>query len=65
MSKNEKKARELAARLMGDEQNSQPLIDLLVEMAEWKESELKGKRKRKQSALELLIEIAKLKKEDI
>lgn len=44
MSKNEKKARELAARLVGEDQNQQPLIDLLVEMAEWKESELKGKR---------------------
>lgn len=44
MSKNEKKARELAARLVGDDQNQQPLVDLLVEMAEWKESELKGKR---------------------
>ena len=44
MRKNEKKARELAARLMGTDQNIQPLVDLLVEMAEWKESELKGKR---------------------
>ncbi len=44
MSKNEKKARQLAARLVGDDQNSQPLVDLLVEMAEWKESELKGRR---------------------
>lgn len=44
MSKNEKKARQLAARLMGEDQNLQPLIDLLVEMAEWKESELKGGR---------------------
>lgn len=44
MNKNEKKARELAARLVGEDQNQQPLIDLLVEMAEWKESELKGKR---------------------
>ena len=44
MSKNEKKARELAARLMGADRNIQPLVGLLVEMAEWKESELKGKR---------------------
>lgn len=44
MSKNEKKAKELAARLMGTDRNIQPLVDLLVEMAEWKESELKGKR---------------------
>lgn len=44
MSKNEKKSRELATRLVGDDQNQQPLIDLLVEMAEWKESELKGRR---------------------
>ena len=44
MNKNEKKARELAARLVGEDQNQQPLIDLLVEMAEWKESELKGRR---------------------
>lgn len=43
MNKNEKKARELAARLVGEDQNQQPLVDLLVEMAEWKESELKGK----------------------
>lgn len=43
MSKNEKKARELAARLVGTDRNIQPLVDLLVEMAEWKESELKGK----------------------
>lgn len=48
MSKNEKKARELAARLVGDDQNPQPLVDLLVEMAEWKESELKDKRRRPQ-----------------
>ena len=41
---NKKKARELAARLVGDDQNQQPLVDLLVEMAEWKESELKGRR---------------------
>ena len=44
MNKNKKKARELAARLVGEDQNQQPLIDLLVEMAEWKESELKGRR---------------------
>lgn len=44
MSKNEKKARELATRLMGTDRNIQPLVDLLVEMAEWKESELKGRR---------------------
>ena len=44
MSKNEKKARELAARLVGEDQNQQPLVDLLVEMAKWKELELKGKR---------------------
>lgn len=44
MSKNEKKAKELAARLMGTDRNIQPLVDLLVEMAEWKESELKGRR---------------------
>ena len=44
MSKNEKKAKELAARLMGTDRNLQPLVDLLVEMAEWKESELKGRR---------------------
>lgn len=44
MNKNEKKARELATRLVGEDQNQQPLVDLLVEMAEWKESELKGKR---------------------
>ena len=44
MNKNEKKARQLAARLMGTDRNSKPLVDLLVEMAEWKESELKGKR---------------------
>ncbi len=44
MSKNEKKARELAARLMGTDRNIQPLVGLLVEMAEWKESELKGRR---------------------
>lgn len=43
MSKNEKKARELATRLVGTDRNIQPLVDLLVEMAEWKESELKGK----------------------
>ena len=44
MSKNEKKARELATRLMGTDRNIQPLIYLLVEMAEWKELELKGGR---------------------
>ena len=44
MSKNEKKAKQLAARLMGTDRNIQPLVDLLVEMAEWKESELKGRR---------------------
>ena len=44
MNKNEKRARQLAARLVGEDQNQQPLIDLLVEMAEWKESELKGRR---------------------
>lgn len=44
MNKTEKKARELATRLVGKDQNRQPLVDLLVEMAEWKESELKGKR---------------------
>lgn len=48
MNKNEKKARELAARLVGEDQNQQPLIGLLVEMAEWKESELKGRRRRPQ-----------------
>lgn len=47
MSKNEKKARELAARLVGTDRNIQPLVDLLVEMAEWKESELKGRRPRR------------------
>ena len=39
MDKNEKKARELAARLVGKDQNQQPLINLLLEMAKWKELE--------------------------
>lgn len=32
---------------MGTDQNIQPLVDLLVEMAEWKETELKRKRPRR------------------
>lgn len=39
MDKNEKKARELACKLVGKDQNQQPLINLLLEMAKWKELE--------------------------
>lgn len=41
MDKNEKKARELACQLVGKDQNQQPLIKILIEMAEWKEEEFR------------------------
>ena len=54
MNKNEKKARELASRLVGKDQNQQPLINLLLEMASWKESEFKNSIKLISRKLELL-----------
>lgn len=58
MNKDEKKARELASRLVGKDQNQQPLINLLLEMASWKESELKNSIKLISRKLELLNKIA-------
>ena len=36
---NEGKARILARVLVSDDQNNQPLVDLLLEMAKWKDEE--------------------------
>lgn len=38
---NEEKAKELAKQLLADYQNQQPLIDVLLQMAQWKEHQLK------------------------
>ena len=37
----EQKAEDLAARLLYEDQNKQPLIDLLLEMANWKDEQFK------------------------
>lgn len=39
--KNEEKAMELAKQLLADDQNQQPLIDVLMQMAQWKDDQLK------------------------
>lgn len=38
---NEEKAKELAKQLLADDQNQQPLIDVLLQMARWKDEQLK------------------------
>lgn len=38
---NKEKAKELASLLVGEDQNNQPLIDVLLDMAEWKETQVK------------------------
>lgn len=58
MNKDEKKAIELASRLVGKDQNQKPLINILLEMAAWKESELKNSIKLISRKLELLNKIA-------
>ena len=35
------KAKELASLLVGEDQNPQPLIDVLLDMAKWKETQVK------------------------
>lgn len=57
MNKDEKKAIELATRLVGKDQNQKPLINILLEMAAWKESELKNYIKLISRKLELLNKI--------
>jgi hypothetical protein len=37
--KNKKKAKEIAIRLIGGDRNIQPLVDALIEMAEWKDEQ--------------------------
>ena len=39
----EQKARQLALTLVGDDQNPQPLIEVLVEMAEWQRKQMMQK----------------------
>ena len=43
---NEKKAKELAKQLLADDQNHHPLIDVLLQMARWKDEQLKKVCKR-------------------
>jgi hypothetical protein len=40
----EKKAKELASLLFGTEQNNQPVVDILMDMAHWKEDQIEKKR---------------------
>lgn len=37
---NEEKAKELAKTLVAEEQNNQPLVELLMQMAEWKDKQI-------------------------
>jgi hydrogenase maturation factor len=39
------KAKELASLLVGEDQNPQPLIDVLLDMAKWKETQVKKSAK--------------------
>lgn len=35
-----KKAKELASLLVGEDQNQEPLVEILIEMAQWKEQQM-------------------------
>lgn len=37
---NKDKAKELAKQLLADDQNQQPLIDVLLQMAQWKDEKI-------------------------
>ena len=37
---NKDKAKELAKQLLADDQNQQPLIDVLLQMAQWKDEQI-------------------------
>ena len=58
MNKDKKKAIELASRLVSKDQNQKPLINILLEMAAWKESEFKNSIKLISRKLEILNKIA-------
>ena len=37
---NEEKAKKLASKIIAEDQNNKPLVDILMEMAEWKEQQM-------------------------
>lgn len=39
----EQKARQLALTLVGEDQNPQPLIDVLIDMAQWQREQIMNK----------------------
>lgn len=42
---NKDKAKELAKQLLADDQNQQPLIDVLLQMAQWKDEQFQEEKK--------------------
>lgn len=42
---NKEKAKELAGQLLADDQNQQPLIDVLLQMARWKDEQFNEEKK--------------------